>query len=94
MRNFSHLLSIRRYIMVESHVELIDTFEAVDDHGTFYTVHCFQEFIKTELLDGSISITKAGPPSLDIPEFGPVNSLDDNTFEIVRTKTIVKKIFE
>lgn len=80
--------------MVESHVELIDTFEAVDDHGTSYTIHCFQEFIKTELLDGSISITKAGPPSLDNPEFGPVSSLDDNTFEILRTNTVVKKIYD
>lgn len=70
--------------------KLINSFNAVDKSGNIYRINCYQTLVTSRTLSGS-SQTLGG-----LKEFrcdnGPVNMIDDNTFEIVATKTEVKKV--
>lgn len=66
--------------------KLIETFNAVDDSGQEYKINLYQEYI---LSDGDRI------PSfrrLQQPDGGAVNMIDESTFELVQSETIVKRL--
>lgn len=79
--------------MQERSERRIDTFKAIDEKGTEYTINCIQEFIKIIGLDKSESVM-GSLKRYETSRSNPVNRIDENTFEIVHTKTIVKKVLD
>lgn len=78
--------------MTERYEKLIDRFKAIDEEGTIYTINCFQEYMRTESFNGT-SVVK-GLKRFETSGFDHVNRIDDNTFEIISTETIVKKVVD
>ncbi len=71
--------------------EEIRRFKAVDSEGNVYTVIEKQKFMQAAALDGKQS-QAAGSRRLMLPDGEPVNFIDDDTFEIVRSDTIIRKV--
>jgi hypothetical protein len=61
---------------------------ATDDFGNEYVVHEYQEFIESVSHQGVSWIP--GMKSFEIDGHGLLNYIDDRTFKIVRTDTIVR----
>jgi hypothetical protein len=70
--------------------KLIDKFTAIDSTGNEYMISCYQTFITTRPLSGETE-TLGGMKEFRC-DSGPVNRIDDNTFQIVATQTEVKKV--
>ena len=71
---------------------LIETFKAKDTNGQIHFISCYQNFTKSgyfdetpELLPGLKELWCAS---------GPVNVIDDNTFQICATDAVVQKILK
>jgi hypothetical protein len=71
--------------------EEIRRFKAVDDEGNVYTVIEKQKFMHAASIDGKQS-QAAGSRRLMLPDGEPVNFINDDTFEIVRSHTIIRKV--
>jgi hypothetical protein len=71
--------------------EEIDRFVAMDEEGNEYIIICLQTITKSQSLDGKFSITK-GTKELRLENGEPVNFVDAETYKIVTTDKILKKI--
>lgn len=69
----------------------IDEFEARDDNGNTYTVTEYQEFIESRTINRPVEWIP-GLKSLELDDGSKVNFIDDNTFKIVATDTIIHRI--
>ena len=65
-------------------------FRCVADDGSEHTIIEFQEMIDTSTLKGRELVP--GIKSLRDSHGGPCNFIDDDTFEIVQTGQIVRKV--
>lgn len=72
--------------------EEIDRFETIDEDGDKNTVVCYQRVIETRKLDGSISAIRSRLKEYRTVSGAHVNALDSETFKIVETDQIVRKI--
>ena len=70
--------------------EEIDRFEAVSDDGEMFTVIVYQELRESRSLTGS-SWSK-GLPRLFLSDGKAVNEVDPETFKIVETNQIIRKV--
>jgi hypothetical protein len=71
--------------------EEIDRFQAKDDEGNTFTVIEYQNIVKTTLINRPDSImrgTKAHILSTGLN----VEFIDDETFKIVKTDTVIKRV--
>jgi hypothetical protein len=66
-----------------------DSFIAVDDAGNHYTVHIRRSYISTGDLSNPHGRIE-GLSSFHLATGGAVNKLDDETFEIVATGTVIR----
>ncbi|RWC61071.1 hypothetical protein [Mesorhizobium sp.] len=64
---------------------------ARSDGGTTHIVIETQNIIETRMLDGSVSRTK-GLKSLRLQNGAAVNHIDDDTFKIVQTDEIIRRV--
>ena len=69
----------------------IRRFQAASDDGDVFTVIEYQNFIERRLLSGDTSITK-GLKRLVLSDGSRVNQIDPETFKIVQTDQIIRKI--
>jgi hypothetical protein len=69
---------------------MIDKFKAQSDDGATYTVHEFQEFVATGTKDGDDWIP--GLKELKLNDGSRLNLIDENTFEIVQSGTILRRV--
>jgi hypothetical protein len=68
-----------------------DRFEAKDDGGRLYTVVEYQLIIESTPVSGPTSIMK-GTKELFLANGHNVNYIDDDTFEVVETDTIIRRV--
>lgn len=68
-----------------------DQFEAQDDEGNLYTVIEYQLVIESEPISGPSSIMK-GTKELFLGNGRAVNYIDDDTFEVVETEKIIRRV--
>jgi len=69
----------------------VGSFLTKDKSGKTYTIHCYQDYLVRQDLDGNVSYD-AGLKSYQTGDRGGVNFIDDDTFKIVATDTLVTKI--
>ncbi len=69
----------------------ISRVEARADNGTTYTVIEYQKIIETRLLSGQMS-RASGTKRFALSNGGSVNYRDPETFEIVQTGEVIRKI--
>jgi hypothetical protein len=75
---------------METIPRLINSFQTKDESGKTYSIDCFQDFTSFVPLSRNSS-TQPGKKSFKC-HLGPVNRIDDQTFYIISTDTVVKKI--
>lgn len=68
-----------------------DRFNARSDDGTIYTVIEYQNILESRMLDGSVSRAK-GLKSLFLTNGASVNYIDDDTFQVVQTDEIIRRV--
>lgn len=69
----------------------VDRFQAVADDGEEFTVIVYRQTIKGRDLDGT-EWTKLGLPDLALVDGSAVNQIDTETFQIVETDKIIRKV--
>lgn len=70
--------------------KLINSFNAIDANGKIYRIDCYQTFHTSRTLSGELE-TLGGRKEYRCGT-GPVNCINDNTFQIVMSDTEVKKV--
>jgi hypothetical protein len=69
----------------------IERFKAVDEDGNQHTIICYQATIESNLMNGSVGVTK-GLKKYVTSTYEPVDAIDSETFKIITTDQIVRKI--
>ena len=70
--------------------KLINSFKAIDENGKQYRIDCYQTFHTSRTLSGTAE-TLAGLKEYRCGH-DAVSCIDANTFEILRSETMVKKV--
>ena len=71
--------------------ELIDRFDAASDDGDLFTVEVYQTVRTTRLLNGESRVTR-GMKRLALSDGRDLNWIDAQTFKIVVTDEIIRKV--
>ena len=69
----------------------VESFRTKDKSGKTYTIHCSQDYLVSQDLDGNVSYD-AGLKRYRTGDGGGVNFIDDDTFKIVATDTLVTRV--
>ena len=70
----------------------IDRFRAKSDEGHTYVVVIYQEFHRVEEVGSPTASWVPGMKRLALSDGSPLNRIDDNTFKIVFTNKIIRKV--
>lgn len=84
---WANALSIREI----NQVEKVDTFLCRSDDGTIYEIEEWQRYVQQRMVDGE-TMRALGTRKFQTSSRTPVNPIDDNTFMIVETDTIVRRV--
>lgn len=76
---------------IEMTLQHLRAIECVDDEEARHIVDEYQEITETKLLSGEISRTR-GLKEMRLRSGDPVNYIDEDTFEIVKTGTIIHRV--
>lgn len=71
-------------------MEKVDAILCRSDDGTIYEIEAWQKYVR-QSIDGEIRQAR-GTQSFQTSTGGPVNRIDDHTFMIVETDTIVRRV--
>jgi len=69
----------------------VESFRTKDGRGKMYTIHCYQDYLVSQDLDGNVSYDE-GLKHYHTSDRGGVNFIDDDTFKIVATDTLVTRV--
>jgi len=66
----------------------ISEFKLIDDQGSEFTIFEYQEVIENP----SLKWIKTGPNWFRLSDGTPVNKIDDDTFKIVTTDSVLRRV--
>ncbi len=72
--------------------ELIESFEAISQHGFIYNVHIYQNILDANSTSNNAEI-KGLKEAFTYPDMIPCNRIDENTFQVIGAG-IIKRINE
>ncbi len=70
----------------------IETFDAAKVCGVRVTVNVFQEFVEATAMGDTARQWIPGMKRMELGDGSPVNYIDANTFKIVETDEIIRKV--
>ena len=70
----------------------VESFRTKDKSGKTYTIHCYQVYLVSQDLDGNVSYDAGLKHYQTGDHGGGVNFIDDDTFKIVATDTLVTRV--
>lgn len=77
--------------MAKTEVRWVGEFQAKDEFGNTYTVNEYQELIEARSFNQPTEWLE-GMKILELDDGSKVNFLDDRTFQIVSTNTILRRL--